>query len=131
VRVGCAGGRVHRRLPARVARRVAAARAGAGGPLRPAPGPARAARPRGAGPLPGGRGMTSLTVLDTGPLTTVQDFGRPGRAALGVGRSGACDRGAHRLANALVGNHPTLATLEVTLGGLEVAVDRDVLVVTS
>lgn len=75
--------------------------------------------------------MTSLTVLDPGPLTTVQDFGRPGQAALGVGRSGACDRGAHRLANALVGNHPTLATLEVTLGGLEVGVDDDVVVVTS
>ncbi|AXH95691.1 5-oxoprolinase subunit C family protein [Ornithinimicrobium avium] len=75
--------------------------------------------------------MTSLTVLDPGPLTTVQDFGRPGQASLGVGRSGACDRGAHRLANALVGNHPTLATLEVTFGGLVVSPDHEVLVVTS
>lgn len=75
--------------------------------------------------------MTSLTVLGTGPLTTVQDFGRTGQGSLGVGRSGACDRGAHRLANALVGNHPTLATLEVTLGGLEVVADADTVVVTS
>lgn len=75
--------------------------------------------------------MTSLTVLQTGPLTTVQDFGRQGQGALGVGRSGACDRGAHRLANALVGNHPTLATLEVTLGGLEVMADHDTVVATS
>lgn len=75
--------------------------------------------------------MTSLTVLQTGPLATVQDFGRAGRAALGVGRSGACDRDAHRLANALVGNHPTLATVEVTLGGLEVEADADVVVVTT
>lgn len=75
--------------------------------------------------------MTSLTVIETGPLTTVQDFGRQGHGALGIGRSGACDRGAHRLANALVGNHPTLATLEVTFGGLEVVADRDTVVVTS
>lgn len=75
--------------------------------------------------------MTSLTVHEPGPLTTVQDFGRPGRGALGIGRSGVCDRGAHRLANALVGNHPSLATLEVTLGGLEVSLDHEVLVVTS
>lgn len=72
--------------------------------------------------------MTTLTVLEPGPLTTVQDFGRPGQGALGVGRSGACDRGAHRLANALVGNHPTLATLEVTLGGLTLVGDTDLTV---
>ncbi|WP_110180406.1 biotin-dependent carboxyltransferase family protein [Nocardioides solisilvae] len=74
---------------------------------------------------------TSLRVVEPGPLTTVQDFGRPGRAALGIGRSGACDRGAHRLANALVGNHPTLATLEVTLGGLSLVADGDVVVATT
>lgn len=72
-----------------------------------------------------------LTVTAPGPLTTVQDFGRIGQAALGIGRSGACDRGAHRLANALVGNHPTLATLEVTLGGLELHTDREVVVATA
>ncbi|MFX0537054.1 biotin-dependent carboxyltransferase family protein [Ornithinimicrobium sp. Y1847] len=66
-----------------------------------------------------------LTVVETGPLTTIQDFGRPGLASLGIGRSGAADRGAHRLANALVGNHPTLATLEVTLGGLVLEADSD------
>ncbi|MFK5634161.1 MULTISPECIES: biotin-dependent carboxyltransferase family protein [unclassified Ornithinimicrobium] len=73
----------------------------------------------------------ALTVHETGVLSTVQDFGRHGHAALGVGRSGACDRGAHRLANALVGNHPTLATLEVTLGGLSLEASRDVVVVTT
>jgi biotin-dependent carboxylase-like uncharacterized protein len=60
----------------------------------------------------------SLTVLATGPLTTVQDGGRPGQGALGIGRSGACDRAAARLANRLVGNGPDAAVLEVTLGGL-------------
>lgn len=75
--------------------------------------------------------MSTLTVVDAGALTTVQDFGRPGQSALGVGRSGACDREGHRLANALVGNHPTLATLEVTFGGLVVTTDEDVVVVTA
>ncbi|WP_256839197.1 biotin-dependent carboxyltransferase family protein [Ornithinimicrobium faecis] len=75
--------------------------------------------------------MTTLTVVEAGALSTVQDFGRPGQAALGIGRSGACDRGAHRLANALVGNHPTLATIEVTLGGLALLTDEDVVVATT
>ena len=34
----------------------------------------------------------TLTVLAPGPLTTVQDDGRPGQAALGIGRSGALYR---------------------------------------
>ncbi|USQ76548.1 biotin-dependent carboxyltransferase family protein [Ornithinimicrobium cryptoxanthini] len=75
--------------------------------------------------------LRGLRVLAPGPLTTVQDFGRTGQASLGIGRSGACDRGAHRLANALVGNHPTLATLEVTLGGLTLEAISDVVVATS
>ncbi|SDX83298.1 biotin-dependent carboxylase uncharacterized domain-containing protein [Modestobacter sp. DSM 44400] len=72
-----------------------------------------------------------LTVLATGPLTTVQDRGRPGQAALGVGRSGAADRAAAALANRLVGNPPDAAVLEVTFGGLVVRADRDLLVVTT
>jgi biotin-dependent carboxylase-like uncharacterized protein len=61
-----------------------------------------------------------IEVLAPGPLTTVQDLGRPGYAHLGVGRSGAADRGSLRLANRLVGNPEAAACLEVTLGGLEV-----------
>ncbi|MFD0635182.1 biotin-dependent carboxyltransferase family protein [Catenulispora yoronensis] len=59
----------------------------------------------------------ALTVLSAGLLTTIQDLGRPGHAHLGVPRSGALDRGAHRLANLLVGNPPGAATLETTLLG--------------
>ncbi len=59
-----------------------------------------------------------IEVLAAGPLTTLQDAGRPGHAALGVPRSGAFDRAALRLANRLVGNGPGAAGLEVTLGGL-------------
>jgi biotin-dependent carboxylase-like uncharacterized protein len=53
-----------------------------------------------------------------GGRATLQDLGRPGFADLGVGRSGAADRGALRLANRLVGNDPGCAAIEVTLGGL-------------
>jgi biotin-dependent carboxylase-like uncharacterized protein len=70
----------------------------------------------------------SLTVLATGPLTTVQDGGRPGQGALGIGRSGACDRAAARLANRLVGNGPDAAVLEVTLGGLVLRAGADLVV---
>ena len=73
----------------------------------------------------------SLTVLATGPLTTMQDTGRPGRAALGVGRSGACDLASYRLANRLVGNPEDAPALEVTYGGLRVRAEGDVLVVTT
>ena len=59
-----------------------------------------------------------LEVIRPGFAATVQDLGRPGLAAMGVGRSGAADRGALRLANRLVGNPETHAALEVTLGGL-------------
>ena len=58
-----------------------------------------------------------IEVLRAGPLTTVQDLGRPGLAHLGVPRSGALDQPALRLANALVGNRPEAAGLEATLTG--------------
>jgi biotin-dependent carboxylase-like uncharacterized protein len=73
----------------------------------------------------------ALTVLAPGPLTTVEDDGRPGQAALGIGRSGACDRASARLANRLVGNRADAALLEVTFGGLAVRAEADLLVVTT
>ncbi|SDN45087.1 biotin-dependent carboxylase uncharacterized domain-containing protein [Klenkia soli] len=68
----------------------------------------------------------SLTVLVPGPLTTVQDLGRPGLAAQGIGRSGAADRAAAALANRLLGNRLDDAVLEVTAGGLAVRADAGV-----
>ncbi len=59
----------------------------------------------------------SVVVLKPGLLTSLQDGGRPGYAALGVGRSGAADWPAWRLANALVGNANGEAALEFTLIG--------------
>lgn len=62
-------------------------------------------------------GSPTLAVTATGPLSTVQDLGRPGFAHLGVPRSGAADLPSFALANRLVGNHPHAAAVEVTLGG--------------
>ena len=58
-----------------------------------------------------------IEVLRAGPLTTVQDRGRPGLAHLGVPPSGAADQRAYELGNALVGNDPGAAALEATLVG--------------
>lgn len=69
-----------------------------------------------------------IQVLATGALTTVQDLGRPGLAALGVSPSGAADRSSHALANRLVGNSESAATLECTLGGLALRFHRDALI---
>ncbi|MBB5156126.1 5-oxoprolinase subunit C family protein [Saccharopolyspora phatthalungensis] len=69
--------------------------------------------------------MSCLEVLAAGPLSTIQDLGRPGLAEIGVGPSGAADGGAFRLANRLVGNDEGAAAIEVTLGGLAVRASRD------
>ncbi|NEB98969.1 allophanate hydrolase subunit 2 family protein, partial [Streptomyces anulatus] len=70
-----------------------------------------------------------LYVVRAGALTTVQDAGRPGWAHLGVGRAGALDAPAARLANRLVGNPPDAAVLETTLTGCAVRPDRPVVAV--
>lgn len=59
----------------------------------------------------------SLRILAPGPLALVEDAGRPGRAAVGVGRSGAMDREALRTGNRLLGNAPEAAALELLGGG--------------
>ncbi|MGC4962625.1 biotin-dependent carboxyltransferase family protein [Gordonia sp. DT101] len=64
--------------------------------------------------------MKSVTVLDPGPLSTVQDLGRSGYAHLGVPRSGGADRSSLTLANRLVGNPESTAVIETTLGGLRI-----------
>jgi biotin-dependent carboxylase-like uncharacterized protein len=57
-----------------------------------------------------------IEVIHCGPLGTVQDTGRPGYAALGVGRSGAADAASAALANRLVGNTSEAACLELSFG---------------
>lgn len=72
-----------------------------------------------------------LEVLEAGPLATVQDLGRVGYAGIGVGASGAADRGSFRLANRLVGNDPGAAAIEVTFGTFAVRVHQDVTAVVT
>lgn len=69
-----------------------------------------------------------IRVVTPGPLATVQDLGRPGWGMLGVARAGAADRAAHRLANRLVGNDESAATIEITLGGFEAYLERPAVV---
>jgi biotin-dependent carboxylase-like uncharacterized protein len=69
-----------------------------------------------------------ITVLETGPLATIQDRGRAGQAALGVPRSGACDHRSYELANRLVGNVPGAAAIEATFGGLVLRAETDLVV---
>jgi biotin-dependent carboxylase-like uncharacterized protein len=61
--------------------------------------------------------MSEIEVLAAGPLTTVQDRGRPGWANIGVPPSGAADRPSYERGNCLVGNEPGAAALEATMVG--------------
>jgi biotin-dependent carboxylase-like uncharacterized protein len=64
-----------------------------------------------------------LTVLEPGLHTTVQDFGRFGFQALGVPTAGALDPVGLRLANALAGNRPGEAGLEICHAGPRLLVE--------
>jgi antagonist of KipI len=55
-----------------------------------------------------------LDVLKPGLLSSVQDQGRPGQARIALSRGGAMDPCAMALANALVGNAPDEAGIEIT-----------------
>lgn len=61
--------------------------------------------------------MDALLVLSPGGYTTVQDAGRFGYQEMGIPVSGALDRFAPAVANLLVGNKETDATLEITVIG--------------
>jgi antagonist of KipI len=65
-----------------------------------------------------------LRVTKPGMLSTFQDMGRHGFQHLGVPTAGAMDRRAHQLANILVGNTTSLATLEITLTGPSLVFSR-------
>jgi biotin-dependent carboxylase-like uncharacterized protein len=62
--------------------------------------------------------MIDLVVKSCGPMTALQDRGRIGYQGFGVSPSGAMDRRALAMANALVGNPPDMGAIEfVNLGG--------------
>ena len=66
-----------------------------------------------------------IVVHRPGLLTTLQDLGRPGLAHLGVPGAGAADVEGLRHANALVGNRPGAAALEVTALGPDLLFQAD------
>ncbi|WP_028562082.1 biotin-dependent carboxyltransferase family protein [Paenibacillus pinihumi] len=70
----------------------------------------------------------SLTVLEPGFYTTIQDLGRPGLRHAGLGAGGAMDSYALRVANLLTGNDPQAAGLELTLSGPVLRAEQDMLV---
>lgn len=66
-----------------------------------------------------------LHVLTPGPMTTVQDRGRYGFIASGIGVSGVMDQDAYAAANYLVGNKRGEAVLEATLMGPTIRFEGD------
>ena len=70
----------------------------------------------------------SLLVLHAGPLSSVQDLGRPGFGAIGVAQSGAMDPWALRTANVLVGNDDASAGIEFTMSGPTIAFEEETVV---
>lgn len=66
-----------------------------------------------------------LAVRDPGLNTTLQDMGRFGSQRFGVPVSGALDAVALSLANALVGNPPDMAALEILVAGPRIEVEAE------
>ncbi len=69
--------------------------------------------------------VAGLRVTRPGPLALLQDAGRFGVRRLGVTQGGPADLHAWAWANRLAGNGWGAAALEVTLGGLELAAERE------
>lgn len=68
----------------------------------------------------------TLRLRPAGACTLVVDGGRPGSRSLGVSPGGAADRAAWKIANALVGNSPTTAALEIALAGPTLQTDHPI-----
>jgi biotin-dependent carboxylase-like uncharacterized protein len=66
-----------------------------------------------------------LRLLEPGLATWLVDLGRPGWRHLGVPQGGPADRTSFLLGNALVGNPPDTAALEITLRGPTLEADCD------
>ena len=70
----------------------------------------------------------AIHVIKAGLQTTVQDLGRWGHQSSGVPVAGPMDTFSHRLANVLVGNAASAATLEITLIGPELEFGADAII---
>ena len=67
---------------------------------------------------------STITILNPGFMTTIQDRGRIGYGSLGVSSSGAFDHESAAAANRMVVNSPGAAVLECMIGGLEFRVEH-------
>lgn len=70
----------------------------------------------------------SIRIVSPGPFTTVQDAGRFGYMASGIGPSGVMNRTAWEYGNALVGNIGGEASLEMMLGGITAEFTEDTVI---
>lgn len=70
----------------------------------------------------------SLRIIKQGLSDTIQDFGRKGYRYLGINPGGAMDLVAMRIANALVGNDPDEAVIEMHFPAAEILFEQTVLV---
>jgi biotin-dependent carboxylase-like uncharacterized protein len=69
-----------------------------------------------------------IEVVESGLSTTVQDTGRYGHYHIGMPPSGAMDQYAHKVANYLVRNDESAATLEMTYAGPDLEFGEDAVV---
>lgn len=67
--------------------------------------------------------MPKITVISSGPLSTIQDEGRFGSMSTGFSPNGAMDSYSMKLANILVGNAPGDGVIEMTLMGMTLQFD--------
>lgn len=65
-----------------------------------------------------------LTITHVSGIASIQDLGREGFLALGIGRCGAMDSLSYRLGNALLANDANACALEIALSGLKATFDK-------
>ena len=69
--------------------------------------------------------MGKLKVIKTGPMASIQDFGRFGYRRYGIPQSGAMDRACMIAANYLVSNPETNPVIEFALAGMELVAEEE------
>ncbi|WP_114417004.1 biotin-dependent carboxyltransferase family protein [Marinospirillum perlucidum] len=74
------------------------------------------------------KSTAAIRVQQAGPLTLLQDQGRFGCRHLGVTQGGAADLYSWAWANYLAGNSWGAACLEITLGGLQLVAEKDLVI---
>lgn len=72
--------------------------------------------------------MGKIKLLNPGLYTTIQASHRRGLREVGISPSGAADKFAYRVSNALVGNSSELASLEITMTGPQILFEDNELI---